>query len=100
IGQHQAHNAALAIAAVELLGEEGIPVSEAAVRSGLAHVSWPARLEVLQHHPLAVLDCAHNVASARALVQALTESFPREAGSQRWLLFAGSRDKDLPGMLA
>ena len=100
IGEHQAHNAAVAIAAVETVREAGIAVGDAAVRAGLAGVSWPARLEVLRRRPLAVLDCAHNVASAQALVQALAESFPRHRNSRRWLVFAGSRDKDLPGMLS
>jgi dihydrofolate synthase/folylpolyglutamate synthase len=42
-----------------------------------------------------VLDCAHNVASARALVQTLETSFPPGC---RLLIFAGSSDKDLEGM--
>jgi dihydrofolate synthase/folylpolyglutamate synthase len=43
-----------------------------------------------------VLDCAHNVASAEALVAALLATFPP---GRRWLIFAGSGDKDLAGML-
>jgi dihydrofolate synthase/folylpolyglutamate synthase len=99
IGEHQAHNAAVAVAAIELLGELGLPVNEAALRRGLAEVQWPARLEVVGRRPIAVLDCAHNVASAHALVQALRTSFPLAAGGRRLLVFAGSRDKDLAGML-
>jgi dihydrofolate synthase/folylpolyglutamate synthase len=99
IGAHQAHNAALAVAAVEVLEELGCPVGEAAVRAGLAQVRWPARLEILGRRPVAVLDCAHNVASAHALVTALTDSFPSPAGGRRLLVFAASRDKDLSGML-
>jgi dihydrofolate synthase/folylpolyglutamate synthase len=99
VGEHQAHNAAVAVAAIEVLEELGLPVGAAAVRAGLAAVRWPARLEVLGRRPLAVLDCAHNVASARALVQALEASFPLPAGARRSLVFAGSRDKDLAGML-
>jgi dihydrofolate synthase/folylpolyglutamate synthase len=99
IGEHQAQNAAVAVATVEVLGEMGLPVGEPAVRSGLARVDWPARMEILCRQPLAVLDCAHNTASANALVQALRESFPRPPGARRLLVFAGSRDKDLEGML-
>jgi dihydrofolate synthase/folylpolyglutamate synthase len=39
---------------------------------------------------------AHNVASVEALVASLAESFACE---RRVLLFAASRDKDVPGML-
>jgi dihydrofolate synthase/folylpolyglutamate synthase len=52
-------------------------------------------MEVVGRRPLVVLDCAHNVASALALVETLRSSFsPR----RRWLVFAGSDDKDLAGM--
>jgi dihydrofolate synthase/folylpolyglutamate synthase len=46
-----------------------------------------------------VLDCAHNVASARAVVETLHNSFTSAPGSRRLLIFAGSSDKDLAGML-
>jgi dihydrofolate synthase/folylpolyglutamate synthase len=110
LGDHQAANAALAVAATEHLGDEGFRIDDRAVAAGLARVQWPARLEVLGRRPLVVLDCAHNVASARALVDTLKKSFPGYADpgqvdpppaprpGKRLLLFAGSRDKDLAGM--
>ncbi len=99
MGEHQAANAAVVVAIIEELCRQGLPVSDQAVAAGLAQVQWPARLEVLGRQPLVVLDCAHNVASAQALAQALVDSFPL-SGGRRLLLFAGSRDKDLAGMLA
>jgi dihydrofolate synthase / folylpolyglutamate synthase len=97
IGEHQARNAALAIAAVEELRGQGASISAHAVGDGLADVHWPARLEIVARRPLVLLDCAHNVASAQALVQALTASF--RAPGRRLLIFGGNRDKDLAGML-
>jgi dihydrofolate synthase/folylpolyglutamate synthase len=97
LGDHQAANAALAVAAIEHLHDGGFRIEDAAVAAGLAGVRWPARLEVLGRRPLVVLDCAHNVASARALVETLNASF-REAHDRRFLVFAASGDKDLPGM--
>jgi dihydrofolate synthase/folylpolyglutamate synthase len=96
LGEHQAANAAVAIAAVEVLRGLGWHVGESAVAEGLAGVRWPARMEVVGRRPLVVLDCAHNVASAEALVETLLSTFPP---TRRWLIFAGSADKDLPGML-
>jgi dihydrofolate synthase/folylpolyglutamate synthase len=96
LGEHQAANAAVAIAAVEVLREQGWHLPDGAVAAGLAGVRWPARLEVVGRRPLVVLDCAHNVASAEALTGALTASFPP---ARRWLVFAGSNDKDVAGML-
>ncbi len=95
LGDHQAANAAVAIACVEQLREEGWHLPDAAVAAGLAEVCWPARLEVVGRKPLVVLDCAHNVASALALVRTLQSSFPP---ARRLLVFAGSSDKDLAGM--
>ena len=43
-----------------------------------------------------ILDVAHNVASIQAIVEVLREDFPV---GRRVLLFASSRDKDVPGML-
>ncbi len=96
LGEHQAANAAVATVCVEQLRRLGIPVTDTAVRTGLAEVHWPARLEVFGGRPLVVLDCAHNLASAQALVDTLLVSFP---AGRRWLVFAGSSDKDLAGML-
>jgi dihydrofolate synthase/folylpolyglutamate synthase len=95
LGEHQAANAAGVIAAVEELREQGWQIPDSSVENGLAEVGWPARMEILGYQPLVVLDCAHNVASAEALVKTLQSCFPP---SRRTLLFAGSSDKDIPGM--
>jgi dihydrofolate synthase/folylpolyglutamate synthase len=96
LGDHQAANAAVAVRCVEVLRDQGWHVPDAAVAAGLAGVVWPARMEVVGRRPLVVLDCAHNVASAEALVATLRDTFPP---GRRWLIFAGSGDKDLPGMM-
>ncbi len=95
LGDHQAANAAVAVACVEQLQTEGWHLPDTAVAAGLSQVSWPARLEVVGRKPLVILDCAHNVASALALVRTLQSSFPP---ARRLLVFAGSSDKDLAGM--
>jgi dihydrofolate synthase/folylpolyglutamate synthase len=95
LGEHQAANAAVAVAVVARLRAEGLHVPDAAIRSGLVRVQWPARLEVVSRRPFVVLDCAHNVASAIALVRTLETSFPPV---RRLLVFACSSDKDLAGM--
>ncbi len=103
VGEHQAANAALAVAAVDILRDQGLEISDRAVDDGLAQVQWPARLEIVGRRPLLLLDCAHNVASVQALARALVESFPLPATGRgtgrRLLIFAGSKDKDLAGML-
>jgi dihydrofolate synthase/folylpolyglutamate synthase len=96
LGHHQADNAAVAVVCLEEARAQGLRVDEEAVRSGLAGVRWPARLEVFGGRPLVVLDCAHNLASVQALLDTLAASFP---ATRRLLIFAGGGDKDLRGML-
>jgi dihydrofolate synthase/folylpolyglutamate synthase len=95
LGEHQAANAAVVVACVEELRDQGWEIPDSAVSAGLAQVHWPARMEVVGRRPWIVLDCAHNVASAEALVETLTASFPP---ARRRLIFAASADKDLAGM--
>jgi dihydrofolate synthase/folylpolyglutamate synthase len=107
-GEHQQRNIALAIAAaVELCNQNNhnssqsdptrntrsYKISNSAIESGIAHTSWPGRLEFLP--PNLLLDVAHNPAGAwtlRAALASLPESQPRT------LLFSCLRDKDLREM--
>jgi dihydrofolate synthase/folylpolyglutamate synthase len=66
-GEHQCENLACAVQTWELLasGHTGLPdarrrLTEAALRKGLASVSWPCRLELVQENPAVVLDGSHN----------------------------------------
>src|SRR5262245_22078731 len=97
-GEHQAANAAGVVAAVEQLREAGLTIPDQAVLNGLRDVVWPARMELLSRRPVVILDCAHNVASAEALVRTMEESFP--VGGRRHLVFSSSTDKQIPEMLA
>lgn len=97
LGRHQAANAALALAAIEQLRRDGWTIPEAAVRRGLAELTWPARVEVVARRPTVVLDAAHNAASIGALADVLAESF---SVRRRILLFATTHDKDIDGMFA
>lgn len=96
LGEHQAANAAVAIACIEQLRAIGWSIGDAAVTRGLARVEWPARMEIVATRPLIVLDCAHNVVSMEAMVATLRDSFPP---GRRLLVFGASADKDLLGML-
>jgi dihydrofolate synthase/folylpolyglutamate synthase len=96
LGEHQASNAAVAVATIERLQDSGWRISESALVEGISAVHWPARLETLSARPHVVLDCAHNVASVEALITTLRVSFP---ATRRILVFAASSDKDLHGML-
>lgn len=63
-GAHQAHNAAVALAAVEAFFGVGAQQAQRldidVVRKAFASVSSPGRLEVVRSSPTVVLDAAHN----------------------------------------
>ncbi len=94
-GEFQTRNAALAIAAVEVVSQRLGFITEDQMRAGLSQVSWPLRLEVVQQSPLILLDAAHNDASMRELCRAAL-SIPAET---RTLIFGTSRDKEAAVML-
>jgi len=76
LGDHQKLNAALALATVQVLQHQ-IPVSEAAIHTGLSTVSWPGRLQLLEFPDgrKILLDGAHNAAGAKVLRAALEKDF-------------------------
>ena len=74
-GNFQAHNAALALSAAEILREKNYPIQEKALYAGLRTVSWPGRFESVTSRPLVILDGAHNTAAMKHLKTALFSSF-------------------------
>ncbi len=74
-GTFQAHNALLALAAVEAFVGRGVPcaLDAGTVAAGFASASSPGRLEVASTAPLVVLDAAHNPHGMAALAGAARE---------------------------
>lgn len=97
-GEHQAHNAVLALAAVEAFFGAGAhrQLDVDAVRAGFAAAASPGRLERVRNAPTVFLDAAHNPAGAAALTAALAEEF-----DFRYLVGVVSvmGDKDVDGIL-
>ncbi|MGC1153020.1 bifunctional folylpolyglutamate synthase/dihydrofolate synthase, partial [Mycobacterium sp.] len=98
-GEHQAHNAAIALAAVEAFFGAGAQrqLDVDAVRAGFAAATSPGRLERMRSAPTVFVDAAHNPAGAAALAQTLAEEF-----DFRFLVGVVSvmGDKDVGGILA
>lgn len=66
LGEHQARNAALAIAAM-MLADSKLVEKQELVRQALRGISWPGRMEVKWHHPFVLLDATINRESAKAV---------------------------------
>ena len=98
-GEHQAHNALVALAAVEAFFGAGAErqLDVDAVREGFAAAASPGRLERMRSAPTVFVDAAHNPAGAAALAQAVGEEF-----DFRYLVGVVSvmGDKDVDGILA
>jgi dihydrofolate synthase/folylpolyglutamate synthase len=124
MGEHQAVNAATAVAAAEragplmtpsplkgerraitpspLVGDgtsegEARPLGAEVVREALAGLHWPGRMELMGGEPEVILDGAHNRASVEVLLAAVAQHFP---GRRAHVVFAAAADKDIEGMLA
>ena len=97
-GEHQATNAAVALAAVEAFLGAGASrqLDIASVQDGFAAVASPGRLERVRTSPTIMVDAAHNPHGATALAEALAAefSFSRLVG-----VLAVMADKDARGIL-
>lgn len=98
-GEHQARNAAVALAAVEAFaapGEGDDQLDPELVRTALAGVSSPGRMEVVRRSPTILVDAAHNPAGIAATAAAVEDAFTftRLIG-----LVAVMSDKDAAGIL-
>src|SRR6266851_4227191 len=93
VGDYQPANAALAVATAHVLDD----VSDDAVRDGLAHTTWPGRLQVIATRPRVILDGGHNPA-------AMTKSgisLRRLIGSERLVtVFSMLSERDPAALLA
>ncbi|NTV13928.1 MAG: bifunctional folylpolyglutamate synthase/dihydrofolate synthase [Desulfobulbaceae bacterium] len=115
-GNYQIDNSCLALAVIELLEAQGLPVAPEVIRAALPWVRWPGRLERLRlsepglsklgdrgaaaETPAAyrcyLLDGAHNPAG----VESLARYLEGEASRELVLVWASMSDKDYVSSLA
>jgi dihydrofolate synthase/folylpolyglutamate synthase len=97
LGGFQMRNAAMAVAAVELLRDSNITVGETAIRKGLENVEWPGRMELMQENPQVVIDAGHNPGAIEQVMRDLKRNFEYD---RLILVLSFSSDKDYPKMLS
>jgi len=90
-GEHQGHNAALAIAAAIELGRRWRPLEKSRILRGIREARWDGRLETVRSRPRIVLDGAHNEGGARAVAAFARDFLPRPLT----LVFAIMKDKNI-----
>lgn len=74
-GEHQAANAAVALAAVEAFFGAAGRLDEDIVRSAFLEMSSPGRCEIVRRSPTVIVDAAHNPHGAAALAVTLDQEF-------------------------
>jgi dihydrofolate synthase/folylpolyglutamate synthase len=95
-GSHQADNAALVLAACELLIAKKADLALNDIKKGLSTNYWPGRLETVSREPLIILDGAHNRAAADNLARFLATNL---AGLALTLVIGILDDKPYKAML-
>jgi dihydrofolate synthase/folylpolyglutamate synthase len=94
-GEHQASNAATALAAVEVfVGEQKL--DEEIVRSAFAKASSPGRCEIVHRNPTVIVDAAHNPHGAKSLRRTIESEFDFDSIIG---IVAPMGDKDTDGIL-
>lgn len=95
-GDFQYNNAAIALAAIELLRMKDYHIGDKAIYRGLKDVYWPGRLEIVKKAPVVILDGAHNPVAMKSLRKVLIKNFNFE----KLILILGiMEDKNIKGML-
>jgi dihydrofolate synthase / folylpolyglutamate synthase len=95
-GSHQMKNAALAIAVVEELRDQGYKISETAIRAGIQNTVFPGRFEILRRQPDVIIDGAHTPEGMRLLKSAFKRLYP---GTKSLLLLGMLQDKNYEALL-
>ena len=95
VGEHQAHNAALALEALHLLNYH---MNYDAVLEGLSKASHPGRFEIVTHgkNQQIIFDIAHNPHATNSLVANLKKNHPHTKPA---LIFGAAESKDITPML-
>ncbi|MFC1902815.1 bifunctional folylpolyglutamate synthase/dihydrofolate synthase [Chloroflexota bacterium] len=97
LGRFQLENAAVAVAALEVLVEKGFSISPDSIVDGLERVKWQGRFQILSHNPLLVVDGAHNPDSAHKLMESLEQYLDFDRAI---LVIGTSFDKNIAGIVS
>ena len=92
-GKHQIYNSAAAIAALSVLCETGVDISEVVMIQGIRDTRWAGRLEWVGEN--VVIDGAHNPQGARAMAEYAAEFF---AGKKVAVVFGVLQKKEYHGI--
>ena len=78
LGEHQIQNAALSVAAANIINAKFFPIKIEDIYHGLLDVKWPGRLQTISYNPKIVIDVAHNPNGISFLIKSIRTIFKYE----------------------
>lgn len=91
-GEHQIHNAVLALKAVRILERARYSINWDKTLRALKNTTVPGRFEIINNYPKIILDGAHNESSMESLIKTAKSQY---AIKDMQLIFAAFKDKSL-----
>ena len=91
LGEHQLHNAAVALTTARVLQKRGWKITDEQIREGIESVRWPGRFELMRKDPMFIIDGGHNPQCIEALVRNIRDYLP---GRELTVLTGVLGDKD------
>ena len=76
LGEHQLHNAAVALTTARVLQKRGWKITDAQIREGIESVRWPGRFELMRKDPMFIIDGGQNPQCIEALVKNIRDYLP------------------------
>jgi len=96
LGEHQLRNAAVAIAAVNVLISRNWNIHHEALANGLLKAKWPCRFEVMKLNPVFIIDVAHNPQGVREAMRTFASLLPSQKAI---IIFGVMADKNYTDMI-
>lgn len=98
-GEYQTKNCLGVLCVIDALKTKGWHISSSAIVDGLAHVQllsgFKGRWQIIQHHPLIILDAAHNEAGMDLSMQQL-----RQLNKKMHIVIGMVKDKDISSVIS
>ncbi|WP_042146170.1 folylpolyglutamate synthase/dihydrofolate synthase family protein [Paucisalibacillus sp. EB02] len=95
-GQHQVENASIAMMALKIINEQGLPLDWDNVYRALSSAQLTGRFERVHEKPVIILDGAHNPNGMEAFLHTVRHLY---GNNKKHLIFAGFHDKELIKMI-
>ena len=96
IGEHQLHNAAIAVTAADVINSRFMPIKIEDIYHGLLDVQWPGRLQTISYNPKVVVDVAHNSNGTNYLKKSIRTIFNYD---RLIVVFGVCKDKNFTAMI-